>query len=135
MSPTQRSAIREYYEAYWSEDGYNPEQKVTKSVLEVLQRCVGPTDDCIDVGCGRGAGPSQWLNAHAGSYLGVDISRRAIEAARTEGLNVAEISDASELPCQDCSLDVAVSLEVFQNLFAPQLAAQEIWRVLRPRGD
>jgi SAM-dependent methyltransferase len=69
-----------------------------------------------------------------GSYLGVDVSRTALEIARGLGLEVRQIDDAAELPFDDGSFDAALCLEAFEHLFAPHECAREIARVLRPGG-
>jgi SAM-dependent methyltransferase len=44
------------------------------------------------------------------------------------------VRDASDLPFEDESFDAAICIEVLEHLFAPQDAAAEIRRVLRPGG-
>jgi SAM-dependent methyltransferase len=126
--------VGEYYDLYWSDEGFNPEQSFDDVIRTILQRYVRSTDECIDVGCGKGGGASEWLARHARSYLGVDVSNRALAEARRSGLRVAHINDASELPYPDESFDLAICLEVFEHLFDPQRAAREIHRVLRSGG-
>src|SRR5207249_1123612 len=89
---------------------------------------------CLDVGCGVGETYGQWVNQRAGSYTGVDVSERAAELANAAGLDAEVIEDAAQLPFQDQSFDVAICIEVFEHLFAPDKAAAEILRVLRPGG-
>jgi SAM-dependent methyltransferase len=124
----------DYYDVYWSEHGYDPPQVMLPPFRAVLERRVRPDASCIDVGCGRGGGPSAWLAAHTASYVGVDISDQALAVARAAGLNVQRIDDASELPFPDSSFDVALCAEVLEHLVDPCGAAREIRRVLRPGG-
>jgi SAM-dependent methyltransferase len=103
-------------------------------VRRVLERCIPRQASCLDVGCGDGRTAGLWLRDHTAYYLGADVSSRAVEMARSSGLEAMCIEDAAELPFPDSSFDAAVCLEVFEHLFEPQLAAQEIARVLRPGG-
>lgn len=123
-----------YYDRYWSEEGFNPEQMLSASLCSLLERSVRPSYDSIDVGCGEGGGASRWLNTHTASYVGVDVSNRAVEAARNAGLNAVTIEDASRLPYGEASFDVAICFEVCEHLLDPHLAVSEILRVLRPEG-
>jgi SAM-dependent methyltransferase len=128
------SAVRAYYDAYWSEGRFRPVGRLTDPLAALLAPVVASDSDCLDVGCGDGSTCGGWLSERAGSYVGVDISPTAVEAARATGLTAHTVDDASELPFADASFDVVACLEVFEHLFAPQLAAVEIHRVLRPGG-
>jgi SAM-dependent methyltransferase len=95
-------------------------------------------DRVLDVACGSGnlAIPA----AQAGAIVtGVDIAINLVEQARerakSEGLNVQfDEGDAEQLPYDDGSFDVVVSM--FGAMFAPrpELAASELVRVCRPAG-
>jgi SAM-dependent methyltransferase len=124
----------ESYDAYWSEHGGETTPWLLSSFREILERNVRPQDNCIDVGCGPGNGAGSWLVDNTTSYIGVDVSERALSAARAAGLTVQHIEDASDLPFADDTFAVAVCVEVFEHLLHPQLAAREIHRVLRPGG-
>jgi methionine biosynthesis protein MetW len=128
-------SVREYYERYWSEAGYNPRRDDTPDYLRLLfERYVQPDDACLDLGCGDGGSSGFYLTDHSRSYVGVDVAQNAIELAKARGFDVVRIDDASSLPFADESFDVVVCSEVLQNVFEPQLAAGEARRVLRPRG-
>ncbi len=71
---------------------------------------------------------------HVRTYIGVDVSGDAVQKARGLGLDARVIDDAAALPFRDGSFDAVVCLEVLEHLFAPQLVAAEIFRVLRPGG-
>ncbi len=128
------SSQREYYDSFWSKQRLLPHQNVPSSLAALLERHARPGDECLDVGCGRGDGAGTWLAQNTASYLGVDVSDTALQAARTKGLNVQHIADASELPFADGTFDLAVCIEVLVHLLEPHLAAKEILRVLRPGG-
>jgi SAM-dependent methyltransferase len=86
------------------------------------------------LGCGDGRSWGQWLRDHTNGYIGVDVSESGIATAKGLGLDARLIEDAAALPFADASFDQAVSLEVLEHLFEPQLAVAEVRRVLRPRG-
>jgi SAM-dependent methyltransferase len=128
------SAVRAYYETYWREGRFQPVEGLTRPLAAILSPLVGPRSACLDVGCGDGSTCGAWLAERAASYVGVDVSPAAVDAARAAGLTAHVVDDASELPFEDASFEVVTCLEVFEHLFAPQLAAAEIRRVLRPNG-
>lgn len=130
----EASAQRRYYDTYWSEEGYDPLQVLLPSFRRVLERNLGREDRGLDVGCGRGGGASAWLHAHARSYVGVDISPRAVEEARSAGLDARVIDDAADLPFADGAFDLVLCAEVLEHLVHPLEAVAEIRRVLRPGG-
>lgn len=130
-----RTSAGQYYERYWSDEGYKPSRDSIPTHLEKLyERYVGETDDCLDLGCGDGSASGPYLARHAGSYVGADISERAVHAAQERGLKAITIDDAGKLPFGDASFDVVVCIEVLEHLYEPQLAAAEALRVLRPGG-
>jgi SAM-dependent methyltransferase len=124
--------MKAYYEAYWSPEGFHPEGGLPDQLRALLQPFVSRTTRSLDVGCGDGRTCGRWLQQHAGSYVGVDISENSLKEAAALGLDTRLIRDASSLPFPDDSFDLVVCIEVFEHLFAPQTAAREILRVLRP---
>ncbi len=126
---------RNYYERYWSDEGYNPRRDGAPDFLRRLfGRYVGGNDDCLDLGCGDGGTSGIYLTEHARSYVGVDVSGAAIELAKARGFNAIRVDDASLLPFGDGSFDVVVCSEVLEHLLEPQLATAEAFRVLRQGG-
>lgn len=99
----------------------------------------------LDVGCGEGRHTlSAWLQApiHA---IGVDLSRRDLETARSRqaefqpppdhggSLNFMQAS-ALDLPFADASFDVVICSEVLEHIFDQRGVIRELERVLRPGG-
>lgn len=132
-APDAGSHVRDYYDAYWSAE-VQPRFELDEVLVELLERHVDRESRCLDVGCGAGETYAQWINREAASYVGVDVSAKAVEHARQRGLSAELIDEAVTLPFAADSFDVAVCIEVFEHLFAPARAASEIRRVLRPGG-
>jgi SAM-dependent methyltransferase len=126
--------VKDYYDTYWSAEGFRPTGSLTAPLRRLLENHIEPTAACLDVGCGDGRTSGVWLRDYCERYVGVDISPTAIKQARSIGLDARQINDASELPFEDESFDAAVCIEVLEHLFAPHEAAQEVARVLRPGG-
>jgi methionine biosynthesis protein MetW len=124
----------DYYETYWSKEGFCPRGRTTPELAGLLQRWIKPSWRCLDVGCGDGRTAGLWLRDHGCSYVGADMSSNAIQHARELGLDVFNIDDASKLPFEAHSFDAVVCIEVLEHLFAPQTALSEIRRVLKPDG-
>lgn len=128
--------MNDYYERYWrpndtwspSGGGVDPfEQGLIKSLAKA-----GTV--CLDYGCGDGHRYAIWLQELGLRYHGFDISRAAVEAARTLGLNVGSLTSDGRTTLADDCCDLAICFEVFEHLLEPQLAVQEIRRVLKPGG-
>lgn len=68
-------------------------------------------------------------------YVGVDISKVSVQAARKIGLS-AVIVDISrdKLPFEDRAFDLVYAAEVIEHLLDPDFAMEEFTRVLRPNG-
>jgi SAM-dependent methyltransferase len=127
-------SVAEYYERYWSEEGFNPIRPVSDRLQALLAARLSDSGRCLDVGCGDGRPIGVWLREHVGAYAGVDVSETAAAHARSLGLDARQVEDAAELPFEDGAFDAVVCLEVLEHLFSPHEAAREALRVLRPGG-
>lgn len=125
--------VSAYYDDYWSGE-VPPHYELSETLSGLVVDHVDPASRCLDVGCGTGGSYGRWVNEHAASYLGVDVSAQAVKLARASGLDAQVIDDAGTLPFPDESFDLAICFEVFEHLFEPDRAAGEILRVLRPGG-
>src|SRR5208282_4172084 len=121
-----------YYEQYWSQSGFHPQRKINPGLVKLFTTHIPPGFKLIDVGCGNSSVCGQWFRLRGCDYLGVDVSGHAVAEAQAAGLNVCKIDDAAHLPYPDETFDAAVCLEVLEHLFEPQIAAQELFRVLKP---
>lgn len=97
-----------------------------------------PGERVIDIGTGTGWGAR--LAAGLGAEVtGVDFAEGMIAAARTLSAHLGgglafEVAEAEALPFADASFDAALSTYGVMFSAAPERAAAEIARVLRPGG-
>jgi ubiquinone/menaquinone biosynthesis C-methylase UbiE len=94
----------------------------------------------LDVGCGQGYALLALARAAGtGRFVGVDVSTMMLDAARTRaskaGLDVTfKEASATDLPFDDHEFDSIRCERVLQWLPDPQLAVDEMVRVVRPGG-
>jgi len=91
-----------------------------------------PGDKILDVGCGKGFLVHDFLQVMPGLHVqGVDLSAYAIENAMDEVRKNVQVGSATELPFENGTFDLVVSINTLHNLQLPQLeiAFQEIERV------
>lgn len=107
--------------------------------LEFLRRIpIQPGERVLDVACG--AGQVAIPAARAGARVtGIDIATNSIEQARararSEGLDAQfDEGDAEDLPYEDASFDLVVSLIGAMFAPRPERVAAELARVCRPGG-
>ena len=117
-----------------------PYSWVSQTELADIARVVEDTGSRLtDVGCGRG-GPGLWVAATTGAHLtGIDIARTGLDAAAEKAALLGveaefAVGSFADLPLDDASTDVVMSIDAF--LFEPDKAAgaREVARVLRPGG-
>ena len=126
---------RDYYDAFarrYDERRGRGYHKLIDDQAAGLVRRVGRDRALLEVGCGTGL-ILERAAGFARSARGIDISPEMLQRARDRGLDVRE-ADASKLPFDDASFDVAYSFKVLSHV--PDLAASlsEMARVVRPGG-
>ena len=92
--------------------------------------------DVLDVGCNTGYGTVRFAPV-AGRVVGVDVSPRAIDAARQRSLDGRPefvLTSGFELPFPDDSFDLVTSFQVLEHVPDPLAYLREIERVARPGG-
>jgi ubiquinone/menaquinone biosynthesis C-methylase UbiE len=126
---------RAYYEECWATGGVYTQVghvPIDPAIHRLVEAFLWQDAYCLDVGCGDGQTAGTWLAGRTSHYVGVDISQNAVRRACERGLNATAIENASCLPFPDATFDLVLCTEVLEHLFQPQLAAMEIFRVLRP---
>jgi SAM-dependent methyltransferase len=92
--------------------------------------------DVLDVGCNTGYGTIRFAPV-AGRVVGVDVSPRAVEAARQRApTGRPEFIQTSgfELPFQAATFDLVTSFQVLEHVPDATAFLRELGRVLRPGG-
>jgi ubiquinone/menaquinone biosynthesis C-methylase UbiE len=133
-------SLKTKLKAMWMSGDFGQIAKQLEAEAEAFINRLGlkPGERVLDVACGSGnlAIPA----ARAGAEVtGADIATNLLEQGRAraaaEGLTIQfDEGDAENLPYEDASFDVVVSM--FGAMFAPrpQLVASELVRVCRPGG-
>ena len=126
----------EYYERYWRpNDTWGPSGGGIGPFEQALIKPLAKAGVvCLDYGCGDGRRYGTWLQELNVRYHGFDISQAAVQAAGTLGLNVGLLTPDGRTTLADDCCDLAICFEVFEHLLEPELAIQEIRRVLKPGG-
>lgn len=134
-------AIKQVQQRIWSAGDFA--LVASKGVIAAEQLCevldIIPGERVLDVACGSGNATLAAARRAWDRVVGVDYVPELLEHARTraevERLEVELVEgDAEQLPFEDASFDVVIS--VFGVMFAPdqERAAAELLRVCRPGG-
>jgi ubiquinone/menaquinone biosynthesis C-methylase UbiE len=107
--------------------------------IELLSLPIGSR--VLDVCCGAGASaiPAAHLVGQAGKVIGIDLSEKLLELARTKATGLTniefELGDMLTLRFSNESFDAVVC--VFGIFFVPdmEMAVRELWRCVRPGGQ
>jgi 2-polyprenyl-3-methyl-5-hydroxy-6-metoxy-1,4-benzoquinol methylase len=93
--------------------------------------------DVLDVGCNTGYGTMRFEPV-ARRVVGVDVSPRAIEAARaraSDGRPEFVLSSGLDLPFGDAEFDLVTSFQVLEHVPDPRAFLADLARVTRPGGQ
>ena len=97
----------------------------------------GGEERALDSGTGAGALPFA-LAPHVREVVAVDLVPELLEQGRKRGERFSNVSfiegDATKLPLEDGSFDLAGSLRTLHHIARPELAVAELARVTRPGG-
>jgi ubiquinone/menaquinone biosynthesis C-methylase UbiE len=119
--------------------GFSYNSRFWTPVVPTLKEHFSLTTDSslLDVGCAKGFMLNDIVKAIPGIYLkGVDISEYAITNAIEGVKSNIQVADARELPFEDNSFDVVISINTVHNLGKDDLAKalQEIERVSKGKS-
>ncbi len=100
-----------------------------KAILSVL----GPRDDVLEVGCGKGEVLNAVREAHPGvTCTGVDISEVLLEHVPADMRALRGFPE--NIPCPDGGFDAAFSVQAVEYSANMQAAVEELVRVTKPGG-
>lgn len=110
-------------------------------MLDAVGAAVSPQETILDVGCGVGR-LTRVLAGRARHVVAVDVSAEMLERARGLNAHLGNVTwvhgdGASLAGVDDASVDVCVSLVVFQHIPDPAITlgyVREMGRVLKPGG-
>lgn len=130
---------KQYGFDYWDGDrkfgygGYKYDGRWKKVAAPMIEHYgLKPGDKILDVGCGKAFLLHDFKEAMPGLEVkGIDISEYAIENSKPEVREFLEVANAVELPFEDDSFDLVISLNTLHNLYTYDLekAIKEIERV------
>jgi SAM-dependent methyltransferase len=134
-------AATQVQQQIWSKGDFAMVANIVYNASENLAEALDlvPDERVLDVACGSGNGAISAARRTWGGTVGADyvpsLLERGRERAAAERLEVEFVeADAQELPFEDASFDVAIS--IYGAMFAPdqRKAADELLRVVRPGG-
>ena len=133
--------VRQAMQQTWSKGDFSVVATIVMPPAEELAEALDilPGERVLDVACGSGNGAIAAARRAWGNTVGADfvpeLLERGRERAAAERLDIEFVEgDAAELPFEDASFDVVMS--IYGAMFAPdhQQTANELLRVCRPGG-
>ncbi len=134
---------KKYDYDYWDGDrkfgygGYKYDGRWFPIAQSIVQHYgLTPDSKILDIGCGKGFLLYELTRAVPGiTVSGIDISTYAIEHAKEEIKPFLSVNNASNLPYEDNSFDLAISLTTLHNLYCYDLekALREMERVAKDK--
>ena len=119
--------------------GFSYNSRFWEPVVPTFQKHwqLNKNDSVLDVGCAKGFMIYDLQRLISGLKVsGIDISQYAIDNAKEEVRNYCKVANATNLPFEDRSIDITISITTLHNLEAKELvkAVLEIERVSK-RGS
>jgi ubiquinone/menaquinone biosynthesis C-methylase UbiE len=102
--------------------------------------CKGRTDKILEIGCGQGVGAKIiYALFNPREYVGIDLDPRMIQRAQLKGQRLENATflegDASKLPFDDETFDLAVDFGIIHHIPNWKDALAEVHRTLRLGGE
>jgi len=116
-------------------DSFHPGGVVlTKHLGSVLE--LGPSDHVLDVASGSGTSAFALADTFGCRVTGVDYGEGSVARANTAAHDLCDfhVGDAERLPFDDEAFDAVISECAFCTFPAKDVAAREMFRVLKPGG-
>jgi arsenite methyltransferase len=95
----------------------------------------------LDIGCGKGMTAAFLAREYDVHIIGIDLSNKMVSLcqSKTGEEDLAKrmsflVGDGESLPFRDSSFDVVITECAFSLIPDKELAARDIWRVLKPGG-
>jgi ubiquinone/menaquinone biosynthesis C-methylase UbiE len=135
------AAVTDIQQQTWSKGDFSMVAGIVFHVAEDLAEALDivPDEKVLDVACGSGNGALAAARRAWGNTVGADyvpaLLERGRERAAAERLDIEFVeADAQDLPFEDGSFDVVMS--IFGAMFAPDQpkTASELLRAVRPGG-
>ena len=126
--------VEAFYDQYWASGLHTSAEWDEQRFRQVFSPLIG-CQRVLDYGCGLGHGYQPALAHAVKCYVGADIGELSLADVRHKGFDALKIdNEAGSVAALDESFDGAACVEVFEHLFDPLRAAQELHRVLKPGG-
>jgi SAM-dependent methyltransferase len=134
-------AVTQVQQQIWSKGDFAMVANIVYNASENLAEALKiiPDERVLDVACGSGNGAISAARRTWGGTVGADyvpsLLERGRERAAAERMEIEFVeADAQDLPFEDASFDVAMS--IYGAMFAPdqQQTANELLRVVKPGG-
>lgn len=109
---------------------YRGRRRVIAAALEALE--LPPGIEILDAGCGSGR--NMLLLEEFGEVTGLELSEPSVEAARDRDVGDVLQGSVEDMPFDDDSFDLAVSLDVIEHLADEHQSLVELRRVVKPGG-
>lgn len=103
-----------------------------RAIIARELRRIGKPGRAIEIGA-SGGGNSMVLKEYGWDVLATEYLPAGVEIARARGLDAIQ-ADARDLPVESGSYDMVVAFDVLEHIEEDNVAAAEMFRVLRPGG-
>lgn len=127
----------DYKTDYWVNEDRSYENTVEQNTVERLVKSCKNQDTITDIGCGFGRlFPS--YQPHTKNQILIDYAQHLLDQAQKELRHTQNTQfiqgNMYELPLDDTSVDIALSIRTLHHLQTPEVFFNELHRILKPGG-